>query len=309
MKIIVTGGAGFIGSSFINYLKENYTCDILCVDKLTYCANKDNIKYPVEFLEKDICDVTSEDLGDFDYIVNFAAETHVDNSISDGKPFIKSNVEGVFNLIEISRKNSNLKKFIQISTDEVYGDMSDYGVGVLSTEEFDLKPSSYYSASKASADFLVQSANRTYGLPYLITRTCNNFGEHQFHEKFLPKIHRCIQEETKIPLYGDGSHVREWIHVKDNVKFIALLMFNNNVINEVVNIGSGIKYSNRRIIEIIGENLFPKYPKFEYVPDRLGHDKVYSLNSSKLKNILKEMGESYTIYHILHYFYDLYGEK
>ena len=117
MKIIVTGGAGFIGSSFINYLKKNYECDILCVDKLTYAANKENIHYSVEFLEKDICDVTVEDLGEYDYLVNFAAESHVDNSIKDGKPFVHTNVEGTFNLLECARQNKNLKRFVQISTD------------------------------------------------------------------------------------------------------------------------------------------------------------------------------------------------
>jgi dTDP-glucose 4,6-dehydratase len=123
MRVIVTGGAGFIGSSFINYLLDNYELDVVCVDKMTYCANKNNIKHKVEFIEKDICDITQDDLGSYDYLVNFAAESHVDNSISNGMPFIKSNIEGTFNLLEVARKNPNLTKFIQISTDEVYGDM------------------------------------------------------------------------------------------------------------------------------------------------------------------------------------------
>ena len=254
MRVIVTGGAGFIGSSFINYLLDNYELDVVCVDKMTYCANKDNIKHKVEFIEKDICDITADDLGSYDYLVNFAAESHVDNSISNGMPFIKSNIEGTFNLLEVARKNPNLIKFIQISTDEVYGDMFDYGVGVEADETFPLKASSYYSASKAAADLLVQACHRTFDLPYLITRTCNNFGEHQHPEKFLPKIYQSIKEGKEIPLYGDGSHVREWIHSEDNARYIALLMF-SDVKNEVVNIGSGIKYSNNRIINIIYEKI------------------------------------------------------
>ena len=308
MKVIVTGGAGFIGSSFINHLKKNYDVEIVCVDKMTYCANKENIKYDVEFIEKDIIDVTPDDLGEFDYIVNFAAETHVDNSIADGKPFIKSNVEGVFNLLEISRKNSKLKKFIQISTDEVYGDMKDYGVGISSSENFNLQPSSYYSATKAAADLLVKAANRTYGLPYLITRTCNNYGEHQYKEKFLPKIHDCIMNGIEIPVYGDGSHTREWIWVEDNSKYIAVLMFEPTVINEVVNIGSGIKYSNNRIIELIKHEVQTNNVKLKYVNDRLGHDRIYSLDSSKLKDILSKISQSYGVRHIMDYFAKTYNK-
>ena len=306
MRVIVTGGAGFIGSSFINYLLDNYELDVVCVDKMTYCANKDNIKHKVEFIEKDICDITEGDLGSYDYIVNFAAESHVDNSISNGRPFVKSNVEGTFNLLEVARKNPNLIKFIQISTDEVYGDMFDYGVGVEADETFPLKASSYYSASKAAADLFVQSCHRTFGLPYLITRTCNNFGEHQYSEKFLPKIHKSIMEGKEIPLYGDGEHVREWIHADDNARYIALLMF-SDVINEVVNIGSGIKYSNRRIVNIISEKTIGKNVIVKSVTDRLGHDRRYSLNSDKLHQILSKIGQASRRLHILDYFDKLYG--
>lgn len=308
MRVIVTGGAGFIGSSFINFLLDHYELDVVCVDKMTYCANKDNIKHKVEFIEKDICDITPDDLGSYDYLVNFAAESHVDNSISNGMPFIKSNIEGTFNLLEVARKNPNLIKFIQISTDEVYGDMFDYGVGVEADETFPLKASSYYSASKAAADLLVQACNRTYGLPYLITRTCNNFGEHQHPEKFLPKIYQSIQEGKEIPLYGDGEHVREWIHVDDNARYIALLMF-SDVKNDVVNIGSGIKYSNNRIVNIIREKTGGKGIKIKSVPDRLGHDKRYSLKSNKLKNILSKIGQVTHVTHILDYFDKLYRPK
>ena len=308
MRVIVTGGAGFIGSSFINYLLDNYELDVVCVDKMTYCANKDNIKHKVEFIEKDICDITADDLGSYDYIVNFAAESHVDNSISNGMPFIKSNIEGTFNLLEVARKNPNLIKFIQISTDEVYGDMFDYGINVEADETFPLKASSYYSASKAAADLLVQACHRTFDLPYLITRTCNNFGEHQHPEKFLTKIYQSIKEGKEIPLYGDGSHVREWIHSEDNTRYIALLMF-SDVKNEVVNIGSGIKYSNNRIINIIYEKTGGKGVKIKSVPDRLGHDKRYSLKSDKLKGILNKIGQISRTTHILDYFDKLYRPK
>ena len=289
MRIIVTGGAGFIGSSFINYLKENYKCEILCIDKLTYAANKDNIKHDVEFLKKDICDVTPEDLGEYDYLVNFAAETHVDNSISDGRPFVRTNVEGTFNLLECARQNKNLKKFIQISTDEVYGDMQDLYdthrfLNASATETSPLKPSSYYSATKASSDLLVLAANRTFGLPYLITRTCNNFGEHQNPEKFLPKIYQYIKEEKEIPVYGDGSQVRQWIYVNDNVKILTDLIFDNKAINDVYNISSNIEYKNIDIINMIGE-ILGKEVKYKFVSDRLGHDRAYRIRTVAL-NIL-----------------------
>lgn len=149
-KIVVTGGAGFIGSAFINYLMNNYDCEVLCIDKLTYAGEIKNIKHDVSFLQKDICDLKEEDLGDFDYIVHFAAESHVDNSIKNGLPFVKTNVEGTFNLLELSRKNKNLKKFVHISTDEVYGDMDDVPFeNYLANENDSLKPSSYYSSTKA----------------------------------------------------------------------------------------------------------------------------------------------------------------
>ena len=148
-RIIVTGGLGFIGSEFVNYVMENKTHDVVVLDKMTYAANIDNIKNEFHLIKKDICDVTQDDLGDYDYIVNFAAETHVDNSISNGRPFVETNVMGTFNLLEVARKNKNLKKFLQISTDEVYGDMDDNDVNNrISTEEFPMKASSYYSATK-----------------------------------------------------------------------------------------------------------------------------------------------------------------
>ena len=278
MRIIVTGGAGFIGSHFINLVnKNNPTIEIVLVDKLTYASNINNIASQVKFINKDICDVTVEDLGVYDYIINFAAESHVDNSIKDGRPFVRTNIEGTFNLLEVARQNPHLKKFIQISTDEVYGDMLDYGVGVEATVDFNLIGSSYYSATKASADLLVQAAGRTYGLPYLITRTCNNYGINQHQEKLLPTIINCIKNNIPIPVYGDGLNIREWIHADDNSKIILELMLSDTF--GVQNIGSGERYTNLEIISLI-EDIINKPVKYNFVEDRKGHDKNYALVSS-----------------------------
>ena len=283
MKIVVTGGAGFIGSAFINHLLDNFECDVLCVDKLTYAGRRMNIKHNVSFLQKDICDVTEDELGDFDYMVHFAAESHVDNSIKNGLPFVRTNVEGTFNLLEISRKNKNLKKFIHISTDEVYGDMDEHiAINHTATEDDSLKSSSYYSATKAASDMLVLSANRTYGLPYIITRTCNNFGEHQFEEKFLPTIARSIDEGKPIPVYGDGLQVREWMYVYDNVKVICDLMFDDEIVNTTYNIGTTFRVTNLDIIKNISY-ILNKEVDVKYVQDRLGHDRKYGLNCTKLR--------------------------
>ena len=283
MKIVVTGGAGFIGSAFINHLLDNFECDVLCVDKLTYAGRRMNIKHNVSLLQKDICDVTADELGDFDYMVHFAAESHVDNSIKNGLPFVRTNVEGTFNLLEISRKNKNLKKFIHISTDEVYGDMDEHiAINHTATEDDSLKSSSYYSATKAASDMLVLSANRTYGLPYIITRTCNNFGEHQFEEKFLPTIARSISEGKPIPVYGDGLQVREWMYVYDNVKVICDLMFDDEIVNTTYNIGTTFRVTNLDIIKNISY-ILNKEVDVKYVEDRLGHDRKYGLNCTKLR--------------------------
>ena len=307
MKVIVTGGAGFIGSAFINYLLDNFECDVLCVDKLTYAGRRMNIKHNVSFLQKDICDVTSDELGEFDYIVHFAAESHVDNSITNGLPFVKTNVEGTFNLLEVSRKNKNLKKFIHISTDEVYGDMDEhFAINYTAKEEDDLKPSSYYSATKAASDMLVLSANRTYGIPYLITRTCNNFGEHQFEEKFLPTIARSIGEGKPVPVYGDGKQVREWMYVYDNVKVICDLMFDDTVINRVMNIGTGFRVKNIDIINKIA-SILNKEVQIEYVEDRLGHDRKYGLYSKKMCDFYRNKDQIIEFKNLYDYLEDQYG--
>ena len=308
MRVVVTGGAGFIGSAFINHLLNNFECDVLCVDKLTYAGRRMNIKHNVSFLQKDICDVTDDDFGDFDYIVHFAAESHVDNSIKNGLPFVKTNVEGTFNLLEIARNNKYLKKFIHISTDEVYGDMDEHiAINHTATETDELKPSSYYSATKAASDMLVISANRTYGLPYLITRTCNNFGEHQFEEKFLPTIARSIKEGKPIPVYGDGKQVREWMYVYDNVKIICDLMFDDEVMNQVMNIGTGLRMTNLNIIKKIAE-ILDKEVDIQHVEDRLGHDKKYGLNSLKMTWYYRNKDKKIDFKTLYNYLEEQYGK-
>jgi dTDP-glucose 4,6-dehydratase len=278
MNIVVTGGCGFIGSSFVNYLYKNVDCDITVIDKLTYASNPKLIPSDVELIKADICKIEEEDIYEADYIVNFAAESHVDNSISNGKPFIKTNVMGTYNLLEVARKIPNLKKFVQISTDEVYGDMESRKM-MEADEHTSLKPSSNYSATKAAADHLVEAAGRTHGLPYLITRTCNNYGVNQHHEKFLPTIIKSINLGNAVPLYGDGKQIREWIWVEDNVRLVYDLMISQN---GIWNIGSGDSWSNRSIIQQIGVILNKKV-NYNHVEDRLGHDRRYSIDYSKLQ--------------------------
>ena len=286
MKILVTGGMGFIGSHFVNNLRKNQpNCEIIVLDKLTYASNPNNISTQVKFIHKDICDLI--ELPEVDYIVHFAAESHVDNSIKDGKPFIRTNVEGTFNLIELARKLKTLKKFIHISTDEVYGDID---LSTPATETTNYNPSSYYSATKTASDMLVLSAARTYGLPYIITRTCNNFGENQHKEKMIPKIIDSIKNNQTIPVYGDGNQVREWIHADDNAQAIYNIMLSDKI-NEVYHIGSGYRITNNQLIELVSEVL-SKTPEYEYVTDRLGHDRVYALDCSKYR---KDFGEIVTI--------------
>ena len=295
MRIIVTGGMGFIGSHFVNFVKDQEpTVEVLVVDKLTYAADVNNLNCKVQFLQKDICAVIPEDLGEYDYLINFAAESHVDNSIINGNPFVRTNIQGTFNLLEVARKNKNLKKFIQISTDEVYGDMDDYdeydafGHPVMADKTFPLKASSYYSATKASADLLVEAAGRTYNLPYMITRTCNNYGANQHKEKFIPKLIECIKKEIPVPLYGDGKNIREWIHADDNARMIWTLTKSN--LTGVHHISSGERFDNLTVIKlaqyVCGANL-----TIEHVEDRKGHDRRYGLTSEHSLNSSNNLGK------------------
>ena len=297
--IVVTGGLGFIGARFIKCVYENTQYSIINIDKETYAADLNRVPYSIRadsnryrYMNDDICKnfnnlpaVEQKELLNAEYVVNFAAESHVDNSIADGRPFVKSNVEGVLSLIEFFKKSKNLKKFVQISTDEVYGDMAEVRGNQSSDEGFPLRPSSYYSAAKASADLLVQSAHRTFGFPFLITRSCNNFGPGQHEEKFLPKVFKSIKNGDPIPVYGDGSQIREWIHTDDNVSDILQLMLSPKVLNQVVNIGSGVHFRNIEIVKMIG-NFLGRNPEMEFVADRLGHDKVYRLDCAKLNRYI-----------------------
>lgn len=278
MRIVITGGCGFIGSSFV-HLCNNLQFDILVVDSLTYASNQSNIPEDVDLLVKDICDVTSEDLGEYDYLVNFAAESHVDNSIKDGRPFLRSNIEGTFNLLELARNNKNLKKFVQISTDEVYGDLDKFDIDASFEQNF-LYPSSYYSATKASSDMLVYSCHHTFELPYLITRTCNNFGHRQHDEKFIPTIFRSVNEGKPIPVYGDGNQIREWIWVEDNVRAILKMTLDSSI--GTYNIGSGDTLQNIDIINYLGK-IMNKDVDVKFVEDRKGHDRRYTLDTDFTK--------------------------
>ncbi len=282
MDIVITGGLGFIGSRFVKLCTEKGH-NVKIIDKMTYAADLGRLPDNSGYWRKDICDVTENDIKGYDYIVNFAAETHVDNSIKDGKPFIRSNVEGVFNLLEQSRK-VNVKKFIQISTDEVYGDIL---YPFESKESDNLNPSSYYSATKASADMLVLSAHRTYGLPYIITRTCNNFGPGQHEEKFVPKIIKCLENDLPIPVYTPGTQRREWIHVDDNCQAIYNIMISDKV-NEIYNIGSEDRCTNLEIVSKLDKD---NKANIELVKDRLGHDTRYALDSNKY---IKDFGNIVT---------------
>jgi len=300
MRIVVTGGLGFIGSSFVHHCVEN-GYEVKVIDLLTYAGNYDHLNsiksnpLLVETLITDICDVTPDDLGEYDYLVNFAAESHVDNSIADGRPFVRTNVEGTFNLLECARQNPKLKRFIQISTDEVYGDLDKLdNHGAPSFTHDKLIPSSYYSSTKAAADLLVQSWGHTFGLPYMITRTCNNFGERQHKEKFIPKIIHNVKNDITIPVYGDGKQVREWVWVEDNVKSILdrILYYGDSKPSTIQHIGSGYLLTNLEIIDMVG-NILGITPKFEFVEDRLGHDRKYQLHSNNkvtkaLHEFLKE---------------------
>jgi len=292
--IVVTGGLGFIGSRFIKFVYEATPHNIINVDKDTYAGDHERISPNIRndseryrYLNADICggDITNyPEIMEAEYVVNFAAESHVDNSISNGRPFMDTNVMGVYNLLEQFKNASNLRRFVQISTDEVYGDMADLRGTQSADESYPLKPSSYYSASKASADLLVQSAARTFGVPYLITRTCNNFGPGQDPEKFLPKIAKCIEEGGTVPVYGDGNQVREWMFVDENVEIIYGLMTTAPE-NNIYNIGTSYRCTNNEVVEMISKSL-NKEVNYEYVEDRLGHDRRYALNSEKAKKKL-----------------------
>lgn len=307
MKVLVTGGCGFIGSNFIEFLfhkfghipssgdLENYVVEkdkteleILNVDNLTYASNQDFLNEissleNYSFVKSDISNhlEMEEIFNRFspDIIVNFAAESHVDRSIKSGDVFVKSNVMGVQVLLELSRK-FGIEKFVQISTDEVYGSISEGSF----SEESQLNPASPYSASKASADLIALSHYKTHGLPVIITRCTNNFGPNQHKEKLVPKvIHNCLNHK-KIPIYGDGTNVRDWIYVKDHCEAISLII-EEGKFGEIYNVGGSNELSNLEIVEGIMNQIGVTKSLIEFVEDRPGHDWRYSVKDRKIKSL------------------------
>jgi dTDP-glucose 4,6-dehydratase len=292
MKIVVTGGAGFIGSHFINKFHKKY--EITLIDNLTYAGNLSNID-PMFFDGTNFfkADIAVEDDYEFvirdnrpDVIINFAAESHVDNSIMSPKNFTSTNILGTQNLLELTRRYG-VKKFIQISTDEVYGHLDLNGMSF--TEESPLNPRSPYSATKASADLLVLSYVNTYGINASITRCSNNFGENQHEEKLIPKIVKNALNDIKIPVYGTGKNIRDWIYVDDHIDGIEKVMLNGKIGN-IYNFG-GIhdesEISNLDLVKMILQMMGKKTSLIEFVNDRPGHDFRYSIDYTKST---KELG-------------------
>lgn len=284
MRILITGGAGFIGCNFVRYMLEKYPDDEIAVlDKLTYAGRLENLQEvmnKITFIKGDICD--NEDVkkvGDCDVIFNFAAETHVDRSILDAGVFVKTDVLGTYTLLEYARKH-DVEKYIQISTDEVYGSIER---GSFSEEDV-LDPSSPYSASKAGADLLVRAYHKTYGLPVLLTRSSNNFGPYQYPEKLIPVLILKAMHDEPLPIYGDGRNVRDWIYVQDNCSGIDSV-FQRGEIGEIYNIASGNEKQNIEIANIILAELGKPKSLIEFVDDRPGHDQRYSLNIEKIREL------------------------
>jgi dTDP-glucose 4,6-dehydratase len=297
--ILVTGGAGFIGCNFINwFLEKNRDFTLINLDKLTYAGNLGNLK-SVEnlpgyrFIKGDICDArlvygVMEQYKP-EYIVNFAAESHVDRSINNPLVFAETNIIGVATLLDTvyrfwGKTGFDGKCFLQISTDEVYGSIGQEGIPF--SEESPLLPNSPYSASKASADLLVRSFVKTYHLPAIITRCCNNYGPCQYTEKFIPTCITNALRNKPIPIYGDGTNIREWIHVLDHCEAITRALFEGRP-GDIYNIGSGEESSNIDLAKIILNCLNKPEDLIKMVSDRPGHDFRYALNSAKANKILK----------------------
>ncbi len=286
-KLLITGGLGFIGSNFIPYLMNKYpNYQIINLDIQNYAGNLENLKNiesgpNYTFIRGDICDddLVGRIIKNVDCIVNFAAETHVDRSIVDASEFIKTNVYGTYNLLD-NAKRKKIKKFIQISTDEVYGSIKEGSF----TEESPFKPNSPYAASKASADLLCRSYFVTYKLPIVIIRSSNNFGPYQYPEKIIPLFITNILGGKKVPLYGDGRNIRDWLHVEDNCSAINLIMHNGKI-GEVYNVGGGNEITNLELAHLILKKLNKPDSFIEFVKDRPGHDLRYSIDSSKVKRL------------------------
>ena len=282
MKILVTGGRGFIGSHFVEEaLKKNHV--IVDIDKMGYASHKklpwDSSEH-YELIKEDIS--TLSHLPNSDLIVNFAAESHVDNSIRDSRPFIDSSVLGVWNLLELLRGKPEYSRplFFHISTDEVYGDR----LGGSFTENDCLLPSNPYSASKAAAEMLVVAYARTYGIDYIITRSSNNYGERQYEEKLISKCISSLQNNKKIPVHGDGSYIRDWLYVKDNVEAIFHII-ESGTKNNCFNVGAENYMTNLEVVRTVLKWLDKDEDNIEFVPNRWGQDVRYAIDTTKLRNL------------------------
>lgn len=291
MKSLITGGAGFIGSNFVRYMVGKYPDDsIVNLDKLTYAGNLANLKEienkpNYSFVKGDIADGPFiNDLfakEQFDYVINFAAESHVDRSITEPDIFIKTNVMGTQVLLDAAKKYQ-VKKYLQVSTDEVYGTLGDTGYF---TEETPLAPNSPYSASKAGADMLVRAYHETYGLPVNITRCSNNYGPYHFPEKLIPLMIINALHDKPLPVYGDGLNIRDWLHVEDHCQAIDLVLHKGEP-GEVYNVGGNNERTNIDVVKIILNEVGKPESLIKYVDDRLGHDRRYAIDATKLKTQL-----------------------
>ena len=284
MKILITGGAGFIGSCFIRYILKKYSnYKIINLDLLTYCGNLLNLKDiernpNYEFIKGDIANKTliKKIIKQVDYIINFAAQSHVDNSIKTPEIFYKTNVLGTLNLLE-NTKNSKIKKFIQISTDEVYGSIEN---GYFD-EKSPLSPNNPYAASKAAADLLAISYFKTYKTPIIITRSSNNFGEYQYPEKLIPFFIKKLLNNEKIPIYGNGQNVRDWLYVYDHCRAIDAILHYGKI-GEIYNISAHNEKTNLEITKFILDTLKKDETYINYVKDRPAHDKRYAISTEKI---------------------------
>lgn len=317
MKVLVTGGLGFIGSNFYNYIIEKYKdYEVYIIDSVTYAANYNNVKnldndkfYKVSITDRDkVFEIFNQHK--FDYVVNFAAESHVDNSISNPLEFAQTNIIGTINLLDASVKN-NVKLFYHISTDEVFGHLGPTGEF---SENTPYNPRSPYSASKASSDHFVRAYHNTYNLPIIISNCSNNYGPNQHEEKLIPTIIKNVLKGTPIPIYGNGMNVRDWLYVEDHVRAIDKILHKGKV-GETYCVGGGFELSNLRLTQMICDKLDlmmdwgkTSRDQITFVTDRKGHDFRYSIDSSKLKNGLDWKPEV-TIEDGLHNTINFYLEK